>query len=106
MGSVRVNTDNTVATTPCIIICHSFPSWLLVTTELRLTPHADLLDDTTYVAVIQALVPSFCQVYAGNLCEFCLPVLGKHSVCLVDGAFNTKLGNWLKVWKLTQVYYT
>jgi hypothetical protein len=103
MGSIKVNISNGVVTTPCIMFCHSFPSWLLVTTELQLTPHAVLLDDPTYVVVIRALVPSFCQIYVGNLCDFCLPILGEHAVCLVDGSFNTKIGNWLKIWKLTQV---
>jgi hypothetical protein len=101
-----VNTSSIIDTTPCIILCRAFPSWLLVVTELRLTPHAIILETGIYVEVIWALVPSNCQIHVGRHEDVCLPSLGKTALGLVDGSFNVKIGNRLREWRVNWVFYT
>jgi hypothetical protein len=101
-----VNTSIIIDTIPCIILCRAFPSWLLVVTELRLTPHAIILETGTYVEVIRALVPSYRQIHVGRHKDICLPSLGKTALCLVDGSFNVEIGNRLREWGVDRVFYT
>jgi hypothetical protein len=88
------------------MVYRSFSSWLLVTTELRLTPQAVLVESDKYVKLIQALVPRTCQVHVGALQDVCLPTLGHGSVCLIDGNFTKEIGNWLSTWGVKRVFYT
>jgi hypothetical protein len=106
MGRVKICSTAIILTTPCVVFSHSFPCWLLVLHELKLTPHAVLLESAIYVDAIRALVPISCQIRVGDWKDVCLPSLGTRAVGLVDGGFNKELGDTLLKWKIKRVVYT
>jgi hypothetical protein len=106
MGSVKISSSSILPTTPCVLFSHSFPCWLLVLNELKLTPHAVLLESGNYVDAIRSLVPISCQIRVGNFNDVCLPSLGTRACGLVDGGFNKELGDVLLKWRITRVVYT
>jgi hypothetical protein len=106
MGSITANANCTIVTTPCVLVSRSFPSWLLVVDELRLTPHAVLLEEATYVAAIRALVPVSCQIRVGDYSHVQIAPLGKTAVLLVDGGLTAKLASLCQGWRISGVIHT
>jgi hypothetical protein len=106
MGSINVNARSTLVTTPCVLVIRSFPSWLLVLDELRLAPHAVLLEEATYVAAIRVLVPASCQIRVGDYSDVQFDSLGKTAVLLVDGGFTATLALGWHAWGIPRVMHT
>jgi hypothetical protein len=76
----------------CVVVAHSFPSWLFVLEELRLNPVLVVLTEDTYVAAIQQLVPSSCRILIGtaqDTSRFLSADWHRGLVGLVDGSITS-----------------
>jgi hypothetical protein len=104
----RVTLTSNRVTTPCVLVCQSYPSWIFVLGELGLTPKWILVRDPRHAEVMARVAPAECKIFNGSAREMS-KLLGAHpgvKLGLVDGAITTDLSALFEGVGVNTVYYT
>jgi hypothetical protein len=105
-GSVSIRTET--AQVECVIICHTYLSWIFVLMELGLSPRLVLLSDPTYLEIIQRFVGESCRILVGSLADMSVYAtsLPDVRVALIDGSPNGGIIMSLEGLGVDTIYHT
>jgi hypothetical protein len=88
-----------------VFVSDSFPSWLLVTQELKLLPRLVVVSSNRYLDVLQSLLPATCIISVGDIDDFSCP--GEPGMIgFIDGGFTSKLGHWFDSIQINRIFTT